>query len=102
VIRLRAGNDISEVKPHEYDNYFRCVSQGTAYNSDVPSQRHSLKMQPVRSSQRCHRRLPGAYDNVYYVSDGEKEDLLVPTIAATTIMVLPLLLVGLKVLQKAL
>jgi hypothetical protein len=36
------------------------------------------------------------------VSDGEKEDLLVPTIAATTIMVLPLLLVGLKVLQKAL
>ncbi len=46
--------------------------------------------------------MPGAYDNVYYVSDGEKEDLLVPTIAATTIMVLPLLLVGLKVLQRAL
>ena len=49
----------------------------------------------------CRRRLPGAYDNVYYVGDGEEVDLLVPTIAATTIMVLPLLLVGLKVLQKA-
>ena len=68
----------------------------------MPSQLHSVKMQITTVSQRLHRRLPGVYDNVYYVSDGEKEDLLVPTIAATTIMVLPLLLVGLKVLQKAL
>jgi hypothetical protein len=90
------------VKPHEYDKYFRCVSQVTTCNSDVPSQCHSFTMQITTVSDRFHRRLPGAYDNVYYVSDGEKEDLLVPTIAATTIMVLPLLLVGLKVLQKAL
>jgi hypothetical protein len=46
--------------------------------------------------------MQSTYDNVYYVSAGEKEDLLVPTIAATTVMVLPLLLVGFKVLQKTL
>lgn len=46
--------------------------------------------------------MQSTYDNVYYVSAGQEEDLRVPTIVATTVMIVPLLLVGVKVLQKAL
>ena len=48
------------------------------------------------------RRIQSTYNTVYYSSAGEEEDLRGPTIIATAVVVVPLVLLGVKILEKAL
>lgn len=43
--------------------------------------------------------MQSTYNNVYTVNPGEEEDLRLPTLIAVAVMLVPILLLGAKVLQ---
>ena len=47
------------------------------------------------------RRIESSYSNVYFAPNDEVEDLRVPTLVATSVMLAPLVLLGVKILQRA-
>ena len=64
---------------------------------------HTMSYAPSKGSYEIFfRRIDSSYSNVYYTSGDEDEDLRLPTLMAASVVVAPLLLLGVKILQRAL